>query len=65
MDSRDVRRALEAAGFVLKRQRGSHMRFKHADGRAVTVQANRKDIPVGTLKAIEAQASVKMNEGED
>jgi predicted RNA binding protein YcfA (HicA-like mRNA interferase family) len=65
MDSRDVQRTLEAAGFALKRQRGSHMRFKDPDGRAVTVQANRKDIPVGTLKAIEAQSGVKLNEGRE
>jgi predicted RNA binding protein YcfA (HicA-like mRNA interferase family) len=65
MDSRDVQRALEAAGFVLRRQRGSHMRFKHADGRAVTVQANRKDIPAGTLKAIEAQSNVKLGKGKE
>ncbi|MDD5264948.1 MAG: type II toxin-antitoxin system HicA family toxin [Candidatus Bipolaricaulis sp.] len=33
----EVRRALERTGFGLARQRGSHVRMKHADGRAVTI----------------------------
>jgi len=28
---------LEAMGFVMVRQRGSHKQFRHADGRATTV----------------------------
>jgi predicted RNA binding protein YcfA (HicA-like mRNA interferase family) len=34
---REVCRLLEARGFVMVRQRGSHMQFRHADGRATTV----------------------------
>jgi len=32
-----VIRVLEKAGFEVARQRGSHVRLKHADGRVVTV----------------------------
>lgn len=58
MGSDEVERLLKAAGFAKVRQKGSHVRFKHTDGRVVTVQANRKDIPKGTLKAIEKQSGV-------
>ena len=34
---REVSRILEALGFVLVRQRGSHLQFRHPDGRATTV----------------------------
>ncbi|NDC79548.1 MAG: type II toxin-antitoxin system HicA family toxin [Chitinophagia bacterium] len=34
---REVCRILEALGFVLVRQRGSHMQYRHADGRGTTV----------------------------
>jgi len=34
---REVCRILEALGFSLAHQRGSHMQYRHADGRATTV----------------------------
>lgn len=34
---REVCRVLEAMGFALVRQRGSHMQYRHADGRCTTV----------------------------
>ena len=34
---REICRLLEMAGFVLVRQRGSHMQYRHPDGRATTV----------------------------
>ncbi len=34
---REVCRLLEALGFVLVRQRGSHLQYRHADGRGTTV----------------------------
>ncbi len=34
---REVCRVLDSLGFVLVRQRGSHMQFRHADGRGTTV----------------------------
>jgi predicted RNA binding protein YcfA (HicA-like mRNA interferase family) len=34
---REVCRILERLGFVLVRQRGSHMQYRHADGRGTTV----------------------------
>lgn len=34
---REVCRILESLGFSLVRQRGSHMQYRHADGRRTTV----------------------------
>jgi predicted RNA binding protein YcfA (HicA-like mRNA interferase family) len=39
--------------FVLIGQRGSHQKWRHANGRQVIVaQHGRKPIPIGTLKSI-------------
>jgi predicted RNA binding protein YcfA (HicA-like mRNA interferase family) len=37
VESSELCRALEKAGFAKARQRGSHVRLRHADGRVVTV----------------------------
>lgn len=34
---REICRLLEVAGFELVRQRGSHLQYRHVDGRATTV----------------------------
>jgi predicted RNA binding protein YcfA (HicA-like mRNA interferase family) len=45
--------ALERAGFRLVRQRGSHARLKHNDGRVVTVPLHSgQDIGRGLLRKI-------------
>ena len=46
-------RALEEAGFQIIRQRGSHVRMKHPDGRIVTVPVHPgQDIGRGLLRKI-------------
>lgn len=47
-------RALREDGFIAVRQRGSHIRFVHPDGRATTVAFHRGSdiVAKGTLKAI-------------
>ena len=54
ISSRQVIKRLTAEGWFKVGQRGDHVQFKHPikPGR-VTVQHPRKDISVGTLKAIE------------
>ena len=45
--------ALERAGFQIVRQRGSHVRMKHPDGRIVTVPVHPgRDIGRGLLRKI-------------
>jgi len=61
MKSQDVIKALRADGWQQVAQRGSHVQFKHPTkpGR-VTVPHPKKDIPLGTLRSIEKQASLKL-----
>lgn len=61
MNSRDVIKALEAAGWCEVAHEGSHKQFKHpARPGRVTVPAPRREIPLGTLKSIEKQSGVKL-----
>lgn len=44
MKGRDVVRALQKAGFLIARTRGSHVFLKHADGRATVVPVHAGEI---------------------
>ena len=61
MTSREVIRALLAAGWREVAQAGSHIQFKHPmrPGR-VTVPHPKRDIPLGTLRSIEKQSGLKL-----
>jgi predicted RNA binding protein YcfA (HicA-like mRNA interferase family) len=49
----DLIRALAKAGFYIVRQRGSHVRMEHADGRLVTVPVHSgQDVGRGLLRKI-------------
>ena len=56
-NSRKLIRKLEAEGWVVVTQRGSHVQLKHAQkpGR-VTVPHPRRDLPTGTVRSIYRQA---------
>jgi predicted RNA binding protein YcfA (HicA-like mRNA interferase family) len=56
-----VVRALEDAGFVRVRQRGSHLRLKRGN-LAVTVPMHSKDLPTGVLRSILRQAQLTEEE---
>ena len=65
LKSRAVIRALERAGFVVIRSKGSHYRLVHATNaaRATTVSVHKgKDIPRGTLGDIIEQAGLTEEE---
>ena len=52
-NAQDVVRVLRRHGFFFVDQRGSHQKWRHADGRQVIVaQHGSKAIPIGTLKHI-------------
>jgi predicted RNA binding protein YcfA (HicA-like mRNA interferase family) len=61
MNTRDIITALKADGWIQVAQKGSHVQFKHPikPGR-VTVPHPRRDIPIGTFRSIEKQASLKL-----
>lgn len=61
MDSREIIRALIDDGWVHKRTTGSHWHFSHAVKPGfVTVPHPKRDIPVGTISAIERQSGLKI-----
>jgi predicted RNA binding protein YcfA (HicA-like mRNA interferase family) len=61
MRSRKVIQALERAGWIEVRQKGSHVQFKHPQRRGlVTVPHPNPDIPISTLKSIEKQSGLKL-----
>jgi predicted RNA binding protein YcfA (HicA-like mRNA interferase family) len=59
--SREVIKALKEDGWYEVSQAGSHKQFKHpTKKKRVTVPYPSRDIPIGTLKSIEKQASIKL-----
>jgi len=54
LDARDVHSRLEDDGFSESRVEGSHHRYKHPDGRGVTVAFHKRSdtFPIGTLKRV-------------
>ena len=56
--AREVLAKLHRAGFVVKRQSGSHAVLRHADGRQTYVAMHPGDVPTGTFRAILKQANL-------
>jgi predicted RNA binding protein YcfA (HicA-like mRNA interferase family) len=61
---REVKRHLEAAGFVEVSQRGSHIKFVRQSGDAVdtAIVPRKHEIPVGTLRSILSQAHIDLDD---
>jgi predicted RNA binding protein YcfA (HicA-like mRNA interferase family) len=60
--AREVLARLQRAGFVLKRQSGSHAVLRHADGRQTYVALHPGDIPNGTFRCILKQSRLSEDE---
>lgn len=58
--SREIEAALLAAGFAVAARSGSHVKYRHPDGRIVVLQAGRKDVPPGTLASIRRMSGLKL-----
>lgn len=61
LKAREVMRALERAGFVCKRSKGSHHIFEHPldpSRRTVIADHGARDLPRGTLRDIIQQAGL-------
>lgn len=54
-NSRQIIRLLEKDGFELVKVSGSHHKFRK-NGKTVTVPHPKKDLPIGTVRAIYKQA---------
>jgi predicted RNA binding protein YcfA (HicA-like mRNA interferase family) len=53
---------MQRAGFAVKRQSGSHVVLRHADGRQTYVAMHPGDIPTGTFRSILKQSSLTEEE---
>ncbi|MGH7117311.1 MAG: type II toxin-antitoxin system HicA family toxin [Stellaceae bacterium] len=62
MSGRQVRSALERAGFVLRRQAGSHMVLRRDDPYGRTVIPDHKQIRQGKLRRIIADAGLTVEQ---
>ena len=62
LSGRDVRRALERAGFVFRRQSGSHMILRRDNPYSRVVVPDHKEIRQGTLRRIIADAGLTVDE---
>ena len=63
---REIKRRLEAAGFVEAGQKGSHVKFVRRIGDIVdtAVVPKKHEVPVGTLRSILSQAHISPEEWE-
>lgn len=55
-------RAVQKAGFEIKKQRGSHIDLRHPDGRRTTIPIHNKTLGKGILKAILRQTELTVEE---
>ena len=62
LSGRQVRAALERAGFVFRRQRGSHMVLRRAAPYARVVVPDHKQVRQGTLRRIVSDAGLSVDE---
>jgi len=61
---REIKRRLEAAGFVEVSQKGSHVKFVRRSDDIVdtAIVPNKREIPVGTLRSILSQAHIDLDD---
>ena len=61
---REIKRRLEAAGFVESSQKGSHVKFVRRSGPVVdtVIVPKKHEVPVGTLRSILSQAHIEPDE---
>jgi len=60
--AREIIAKLERAGFIRKRQSGSHVIFRHPDGRQTYVAMHPGDVLAGTFRGIPKQAGLTLEE---
>ncbi len=60
LSGREVRTALERAGFIFRRQTGSHMILRRENPYARAIVPDHKQIRAGTLRRIIADAGISL-----
>jgi len=54
--SQKIIKVLGKQGFVFISQKGSHLKYKNSGQLTVIIPADKKEIPIGTLKSIARQS---------
>jgi len=62
LSGQDLKQALQRAGFILTRQRGSHMILRRDEPRARVVIPDHKSLKAGTLHQILKAAGLSVEE---
>jgi predicted RNA binding protein YcfA (HicA-like mRNA interferase family) len=62
LSGREVRAALERAGFVFRRQKGSHMVLRRDDPYCRVIVPDHKQVRQGTLRRILAEAGLSVDQ---
>ncbi len=64
---REIKRRLEAAGFIESSQKGSHVKFVRRSGEVVdtVIVPNKREVPVGTLRSILSQAHIDLDDWDE
>jgi predicted RNA binding protein YcfA (HicA-like mRNA interferase family) len=60
--AREVLAKLQRAGFVVRRQSGSHVVLRNQDGRQTYVAMHTGDVPTGTFRSILKQSGLTEEE---
>lgn len=63
---REIKRKLEAAGFEVVSQKGSHVKFAKdtTEGKLTTIVPKYKEVTIGTIGSILRQAGLSVDEFE-
>jgi predicted RNA binding protein YcfA (HicA-like mRNA interferase family) len=63
---REIKRRLEAVGFVEASQKGSHVKFVRKSGDVIdtAIVPRKHEVPVGTLRSILSQAHIEADDWE-
>jgi len=64
---REIKRRLEAGGFVETSQKGSHVKFVRTSGKVVdtAIVPRKPEVPVGTLRSILSQAHISPDDWDE
>ena len=64
---REIKRRLEAGGFVETSQKGSHVKFVRTCGEVVdtAIVPRKSEVPVGTLRSILSQAHISPDDWDE
>jgi predicted RNA binding protein YcfA (HicA-like mRNA interferase family) len=60
VSGKDVVKKLQEEGWIIKRQKGSHVHMTNGTLNTTVPVHGNKDLPKGTVKAIERQTGVKL-----